>query len=332
MQAIILVNSRKNHLYNVVNDCPISMTETINKPFLEYIVESLKDANIKNIIFSLSYKDTVIESYFSDGTPWEMNIQYSYEKESIGTANAIKNAKEMIKNEYILIMNSDIYCPIDYHKLFRFSTEKNLDIVVIPQKISDISYSDIIASKDDKTIHFSHKSALNIPELTRENLYLIKTCLIDQIPIGKVSLENHMIPQWIEENKSVGCFESSQNFIDIGIPENYCRFIHDIRARNENYREQLLEYTELLLHETITPTSSQFIIWKSFVRNFFRNVYGETSLNYQFFINLKFEPDHVFITEDFRETLQNFLKSRLLYIKELLSNTSIKHKNFDNYI
>ena len=52
--------------------------------------------------------------------------------------------------------------------------------------------------------------------------------LIREIPQGKVSLENDMIPRWLEEGKRLGGFVNDGYFIDIGIPEDYYRFMEDV--------------------------------------------------------------------------------------------------------
>ena len=52
--------------------------------------------------------------------------------------------------------------------------------------------------------------------------------LIDQIPEGKVSLETDMIPKRLSEGKRLGGFVNDGYFIDIGIPEDYYRFMDDV--------------------------------------------------------------------------------------------------------
>ena len=60
-------------------------------------------------------------------------------------------------------------------------------------------------------------------------IYLLKKSLIEEIPEGKVSLENEMIPKWMREGKRLGGFVNEGYFIDIGIPEAYFQFQEDVR-------------------------------------------------------------------------------------------------------
>ncbi len=52
--------------------------------------------------------------------------------------------------------------------------------------------------------------------------------MIEEIPEGKVSLEQEMIPKWLKEGKRLGGIVNDGYFIDIGIPEDYYRFIEDV--------------------------------------------------------------------------------------------------------
>ena len=55
--------------------------------------------------------------------------------------------------------------------------------------------------------------------------------LLDEIPEGKVSLENDMIPKWLSEGRRLGGFVNDGYFIDIGIPEAYFQFQEDVRNK-----------------------------------------------------------------------------------------------------
>jgi len=57
----------------------------------------------------------------------------------------------------------------------------------------------------------------------------MKRALLDEIPEGKVSLEHDMIPKWLSGGeKALGGIVNDGYFIDIGIPEDYYRFIDDV--------------------------------------------------------------------------------------------------------
>ena len=48
------------------------------RPFLEYLIELLKQNNIKEIVILTGYLGEKIKNYFGSGSKWGVKIKYSY--------------------------------------------------------------------------------------------------------------------------------------------------------------------------------------------------------------------------------------------------------------
>ena len=75
---------------------------------------------------------------------------------------------------------------------------------------------------------FNEKSPDARPGTINGGVYLMSRRLLDEIPAGKVSLENEMIPRWMSEGRRLGGFVNDGYFIDIGVPEDYFKFQSDV--------------------------------------------------------------------------------------------------------
>ena len=53
--------------------------------------------------------------------------------------------------------------------------------------------------------------------------------LLEEIPAGQVSLEKDMSPKWLSAGRRLGGFVNEGYFIDIGVPEDYFRFMEDVK-------------------------------------------------------------------------------------------------------
>lgn len=320
MQAIILVGGLGTRLRTVVKDCPKPMAQVVNKPFVEYLLEQLYRAGIRNIVFAVGYKGEIIENYFGTGEKWGVKIQYAYEKELLGTAGAIRNAQGFIKEEYVLVMNGDTYYEINYHELMGFSLKENLDMAIVLREVSDISRYGKVTLKNKKIIGFNEKEILNKPGLINGGIYLMKSLLINQIHEGKVSLENEMIPQWLSEGKYLGGIVNNQYFIDIGVPDDYYKFIHDIELKNDRYRKQMLEQIDLLVEQNVSAASSCLLEWKEQMRQYLREIYGVSSKQYEDFLNIKFEPERVSVNSEYRKEIVDFCRGKLRNIRAMIAD------------
>ena len=314
MQAIILVGGLGTRLRSIVSDVPKPMAEIVNKPFVEYVLDGLQEAGITEVIFAVGYKGAAFEEYFGNGDMWGIKLKYVYEDEPLGTAGAIKNAVTLITGSYVLVLNGDTYYELDYKKFIEFCTEKNADMGIALRRVSDVSRYSKVAVDNDLIVGFNEKTEIDEAGVINGGVYLLKTALVNEITDGVVSLEKTMIQQWICEKRKIVGTISDTYFIDIGIPEDYFKFISDVSKNIAFNKKQLREQGEHLIQQRLNATSTQFLIWKDRMKKYLRDVYGVQSDEYKEFVNEKFIPQSVNCKDDYREVIIDYCNEKILEI------------------
>lgn len=236
MQAILLAGGLGTRLRSVVSDRPKPMALIDEKPFMEYVVHELSRHGVTDIIFAVGYKGSMVEEYFGDGSGFtaadgsRMTVQYAYEEELLGTAGAIKNAGRFVTEERFFVLNADTFYQIDYSRLVSLQDEQELDMALVLRQVPDITrYGEAVLDEGGRLMGFNEKTTAARPGTINGGVYLMTRGLLEQIPDGKVSLENDMIPRWLQEGRRMGGFVNDGYFIDIGIPEDYYKFIEDVK-------------------------------------------------------------------------------------------------------
>ena len=232
MQAILLCGGMGTRLRSVVSDRPKPMADICGKPFLQYLLEMLRDKGITEVIFALGYMGEMIEEYFQDGSAFGLKISYSYEEEPLGTGGAIRNALPKILEEEVLVLNADTYFPMDYQGLYRFHQENDGDFSLATRAVPDISrYGAVRRDAAGRILAWNEKLEDGGQPLAGEingGIYVMKKSLIAEIPEGKQSLEQDCIPKWLSEGKRIFGLPFDGYFMDIGIPKDYQQFITDV--------------------------------------------------------------------------------------------------------
>ena len=228
MQAILLAGGLGTRLQSVVSDRPKPMALIQGKPFMEYVIRELRANGIDDIIFAVGYKGSMVEDYFGDGSAFGFRASYAYEETLLGTAGAIKNAARHMTGGEAFVLNADTFYRIDYGRLVDIKNEKGLDMALVLRQVPDISRYGEAVLTDGVLTAFNEKNSAARPGTINGGVYLLTRELIDRIPEGKVSLENDMIPRWLAEGLRIGGFVNEGYFIDIGIPQDYFRFIDDV--------------------------------------------------------------------------------------------------------
>ena len=119
MQAVILAGGLGTRLRPLTYDIPKPLIPVGGRPFLHYLLDMLAENGIADIVLCVGHLgDKVVESVH-DGQRFGCRIKYSFEKELLGTGGAIKNAENVLDDEFI-VLNGDTCHPIDYRDLVKF--------------------------------------------------------------------------------------------------------------------------------------------------------------------------------------------------------------------
>lgn len=228
-QALILAGGLGTRLRSVVSDRPKPMALIEGKPFLEYVLDGLKQQGITRIIFAVGYKGSMVEDYFGDGSQLGLQIVYSYEDGQLGTAGAIKNAIDKITVDEFYVLNGDTYYEIDYGKLAELNHKNNSIMTLVLREVDDISRYGKATLAGERLIGFNEKSTEVTAGTINGGIYYMKKELLERIPDGKVSLENEIIPMLLAEEQYISGIVNDGYFIDIGIPEDYFKFQEHVR-------------------------------------------------------------------------------------------------------
>src|SRR5690348_14596372 len=124
-QAVILAGGAGTRLKPFTNKNPKPMLPINSKPFLEHLINLLKENGIKEIIILTGYLGEKIEKYFKDGSGFDVSIKYSHTPflDENGQENKsglrLKNAYPLLKKQFLLLY-CDNYLPIDLKKINKF--------------------------------------------------------------------------------------------------------------------------------------------------------------------------------------------------------------------
>ena len=115
MKVVILAGGKGTRLapYTVV--LPKPLVPVGDRPILEIIIGQLRHYGITEIVMAVGHLAELIEAYFGDGSKFGVQIQYSREREPLGTAGPLGLIDGL--EETFLVMNGDLLTTLDYSRL-----------------------------------------------------------------------------------------------------------------------------------------------------------------------------------------------------------------------
>ena len=109
MRALLLAGSESKRMWPLVDTCPKPLLDIGGKPVIQWIIEDMRAAGIRDIVVSVGYRRDQIQDFLGRGHNFGVKIEYAVQKEDQNVADSILVAKEELQGEDAFFMvNADI--------------------------------------------------------------------------------------------------------------------------------------------------------------------------------------------------------------------------------
>ncbi len=90
----MLIGGKGTRLRPLTYTVPKAMVTLRNRPFIQYLVDSLRAAGLEGAVLSMGYLPDPIQAHFAEQDLGGFTLEYVVESSPLGTAGGIKNTQE----------------------------------------------------------------------------------------------------------------------------------------------------------------------------------------------------------------------------------------------
>ena len=223
MDAVILAAGEGMRLRPLTSTKPKPMLPIGGKAILEWNLEALDCAGIKNAYIIVGYKKEIIQNYFGEKFR-KIKLHYITQEQQLGTGDAVNQVKGEIKGDFI-VMNGDLFITralvttlLEKHK--KHKPDVSMSLV----KVVDTTGYGIVEVDGVKITSLVEKPKNAKSDLANAGVYIFKQNIFDALDNLKKSkrLEYELtdgIKKMIKDGRACG-FQNDGQWIDIGLPQN----------------------------------------------------------------------------------------------------------------
>jgi D-glycero-D-manno-heptose 1,7-bisphosphate phosphatase len=117
-QAVILAGGRGSRLAPITDTIPKAMVPFHGKPFLEWILDMLREQGFEKVLLLLGYKAEVITEHFGDGSKVGLQVEYATTDPDDLTASRVRRADDKL-DETFLLLYCDNYWPMRFDDMWQ---------------------------------------------------------------------------------------------------------------------------------------------------------------------------------------------------------------------
>lgn len=252
MKTIIMAGGKGTRIASVAGDKPKPMIPIQDKPVLEHEIACLRSQGFREIILTISHLGDQIIDYFGDGsgvspscgTPFDVHIEYFYEKEPLGNAGALFMLKDKLKDDFLLL-NADVMFDVDFNRFVRYHKEKGGLATLFTHPNSHPWDSGLVFADHSGAVEQWIAKEEERPEYYRNRvnagLHVISPEILNvEITASKIDLDRHLLKPLAGTGKMY-CYDSPEYVHDMGTPERYqsvCRDFETGIISSKNLRKK----------------------------------------------------------------------------------------------
>ena len=153
-QAVILAGGRGTRMHPITVDRPKPMVPVLDRPFLEYQIEQLRQEGFEKVLLLLGYLPHVVMDYFGDGSRFGLSIEYAVTDPDDLTSSRVSNARHLI-DPCFLLLYCDNYWPMRMERLWqRFCAAGKPGMITVYSNKDGYSRGSVILDADDNVTVF----------------------------------------------------------------------------------------------------------------------------------------------------------------------------------
>lgn len=209
-QAVILAGGQGKRLKPFTNNNPKPMVTVNGKPFLEHLIELLKNNSIKEVVILTGYLGDQIEKYFENGSKFGIKIKYSYTpfSDEKGEENLsglrLKNAEKLLDN-FFLLLYCDNYWPLQLDKLIRFYEKHPSDILVtVYSNLDNSTKNNIFVDKKGYVTKYDRSRVEQNLNGVDIGFFIVNKKVLQLLPESNSQFEMEVLPELIVKRKLSG--------------------------------------------------------------------------------------------------------------------------------
>lgn len=198
---------------------PKPMIPVMNKPMLEHIVDLLKKHHLHDIITLLHFQPEQITSHLGDGEQFGVKIAYTCSPDDLGTAGAVADAAEHLKDPFIVI-SGDVLTDINLTKAIEFHKAKKALVTIILTRVENpLQFGVVITDGEGRITRFLEKPSWGevFSDTVNTGLYIIEPEALKYIPRGReFDFSKDLFPLLMKHREPLYGFIADGYWKDVG--------------------------------------------------------------------------------------------------------------------
>ena len=210
-EAVILAAGEGRRLRPFTVTKPKVMLSIASKPILQYVVESLAQNGVRNIILIVGYRKEQVFDYIGSGEQFGVDITYITQDRQLGTAHALAQAKGVTENEFLVLPGDKLIEPDTITQFVGIKPE-----ALLVKRVDNPARFGIVLMEKGMVKTIAEKPQQPESNIINTGIYAFTKEVFSSI---KLELDiPDALKNWLVQGKSITAVETDGTWLDVAYP------------------------------------------------------------------------------------------------------------------
>lgn len=232
MQAIILAGGKGTRLRPYTTVLPKPLMPVGDIPILEVVLRQLKWYGFQGVTITVGHLAGLIETFFGDGSKFDLKIDYSLEDKPLGTAGPLSLIEGYADD--FLVMNGDVLTTLNYGELMDYHLASGaIATIATHSKPVKIDLGVLEVDESGRLLDYIEKPTLNYT--VSMGIYIFNRKVLDMIPREEYLDFPDLVKKLISAGEKIATYKSDDYWLDIGRHDDYEKSVEDFDKLKDKF-------------------------------------------------------------------------------------------------
>ncbi len=179
--AVVLAAGKGTRFLPLTEHIPKPLLSVAGKPIIEYALDFLQKFHITKIFMVLGYKHQQIQEYLNS-TYFRESIEYLFQEQQLGLADAINQAKEIVKKDFVVYLGDNLFLDLPPNDLLQHHLNRQANAtLLLEEKKTPKETGVVLIGEDNKILKIEEKPSVVFSNIITTGIYIFNPIIFRAI-------------------------------------------------------------------------------------------------------------------------------------------------------
>ena len=231
IDVAVLAGGLGTRVQAALKDTPKVLAPIAGRPYLDHLLDWLLGYGVRRVVLCLGHLGDAVLEHIRANPVDGCDLVPVVEAVSLGTAGALRQARQAFRSDPVLVLNGDSFVDADLCAFLESYRASGAEGSILCAEVEDAGhYGRVNISPEERIRSFVEKDSRNTgPGPVSAGVYLLSAALLDRIAAGSGRSLEHDVFEALPRG-SLHAMSGRFAFVDIGTPESLAKASEVLRG------------------------------------------------------------------------------------------------------